>query len=66
MNRRHPTDLMVLKAVAELGTRETADRYGLTELAVRHRVHRLLQEHGYRDRAEAIWRLRRELERVAA
>lgn len=64
--RRYPTDLHILRAVAERGTLGAAELYNLSELAVRHRIHRLLKERGYRDRAEAVWALRHELERIAA
>ncbi len=72
--RAHPTDLHILLAVAETGSiGAVARRYGKSEMAIRHRLHRLYREHGLSSDvgssvviARAVWLLRHDLEHLAA
>lgn len=67
MKRRNPTDLHILRAFAETGSvASVAEVYDLTEMAVRHRLHRLYRKHEVHTAAEAVWKLRRDLERLVA
>jgi predicted ArsR family transcriptional regulator len=69
--RRRPreADLHVLRAVVETGgVAEAGAHLGITQQAVRHRLHRLYRERGIQGgsmaAARAVWLLRDELEAI--
>jgi hypothetical protein len=71
--RRNPTDVHVLSTVLALGSvKNAAEHYGISEMSIRHRLHRLYQEKGISGKdgraqmALAVWLCRGELEALAA